>query len=261
MAIRGRGASAAPLPALESSAGMEMMRIPAGSFMMGSPASETGRYSSEVRHRVTLTRDFLLASTAVTQGQRRAVMGTNPSRFKGDDLPVEQVSWYDAVEFCNGLSAREGLTPAYRISGKSVDWARSADGYRLPTESEWEYSCRAGTSTRFWSGDSDSDLGRVGWFGSNSGGETRPVGGKPSNAWGLYDVHGNVWEWCWDWHGDYPSGSVTDPAGPSSGADRVLRGGSWDSSLARSCRSANRNHDDPGLRYYTLGLRPARSTP
>ena len=265
LALRGRveelaAEKARAVAAGVNSVGMEMVRIRAGSFEMGPPSSELNRGKAERRHRVRLKRDYLLSSTEVTQGQWQAVMGEKPSRFKGEDLPVESVSWIEAVEFCNKLSERERLTPAYRISGKRVDWDRSSSGYRLPTESEWEYGCRAGSSTRFWSGDSDSGLGRAGWYSSNSGGRPHPVGGMAANPLGLFDVHGNVWEWCWDIYSRYPSGSATDPSGPSKGAYRVERGGSW-SSRAQFCRSASRARSDPGLRYDNLGLRPARSTP
>ena len=240
--------------------GVEMVEIPAGRFAMGSPASEDGRFDSEQRHEVVISRPFLAGKHEVTQGLWKAVMGSNPSRFDrcGEDCPVEKVSWHDAVAFCNRLSEREGLTPAYRISGDNVTWDRSARGYRLPTEAEWEYACRAGTATRFHTGDADSDLGRAGWYDENSGGKTHPAGGKRPNAWGLHDMHGNVWEWCWDWYGDYPERTVTDPAGPSGGSYRVYRGGSWNYD-ARNCRSAFRRGAPPGRRNDKFGFRLFRS--
>jgi formylglycine-generating enzyme required for sulfatase activity len=241
--------------AATNSVGMTMMQIEPGRFFMGSPQSETDRESDEAQHEVTLTRPFLMSATEVTQGQWEAVMGSNPSNFKGSkDLPVENVSWYNCVEFCNKLSAREGLTPAYTIQGTDVSWNRAATGYRLPTEAEWEYACRAGTRTKYNFGDRDADLGRAGRYDSNSGSKTHPVGAKTANAWSLYDMHGNVWEWCWDWYGEYPTGGVNDPAGPGQGANRVLRGGSW-LGEARYCRSANRNYCDPGLSYSNIGFR------
>ncbi len=238
--------------------GMTLVGIPAGTFTMGSPSGESGRDGDEKQHRVTLTRGFLMSATEVTQAQYEAVMGSNPSEFKGASRPVEMVSWYDAVRFCNALSEREGLTAAYRISGENVTWNLDADGYRLPTEAEWEYACRAGTTTRFHSGNSDSDLELVGWYSGNSGEQTHDVGTKQPNAWGLYDMHGNVWEWCWDWYGDY-GGSVTDPAGPRSGSRRVLRGGSW-YFLAQHCRSANRYRFNPDGRDSSFGFRVVRSS-
>ncbi len=248
---------------------IEMVEIPAGRFTMGSPDSEEGRGNDEKQHEVVISRPFLAAKHEVTQGLWSAVMGSNPSHFDkcGDDCPVEYVSWYDAVKFCNRLSESEGLTPAYRISGEKVTWNKSAKGYRLPTEAEWEYACRAGTASAFYTGEITEKkcghapaLDRAGWYCGNAGSKTHPVGQKAANAWGLYDMHGNVWEWCWDWYGDYPGERVTDPDGPSSGSVRVSRGGSWGYG-ARICRSANRAGRDPGRRYsyYDFGFRLFRS--
>ncbi|MFM7291384.1 MAG: formylglycine-generating enzyme family protein, partial [Planctomycetia bacterium] len=176
----------------------------------------------------------------------RRVMGNVPGNRKHDDLPVEQVSWDDAVEFCRKLSA----LPEERQMGRV---------YRLPTEAEWEYACRAGTTTQHMFGNEESGLGEYAWFGNNAGGQTHAVGQKKPNAWGLYDVHGNVWEWVNDWYGNYGSGAVADPQGPSSGAsDRVIRGGCWDNS-AGLCRSALRLRLDPSRRDYDLGFRLALS--
>ena len=228
------GGGEGPLP------GMVFVDIPGGSFMMGSPSNESNRESDENQHRVTLS-GYQMMTTEVTQGMWKAIMGNNPSNWKGDNLPVEQVSWNDCQEFIKKLNQRD--------PGKN---------YRLPTESEWEYACRAGTTTRFYSGDRDSDLDRVGLYDGNSGRKTHPVGQKQPNAWGLYDMHGNVWEWCQDRYGNYPSGSVTDPPGPSSGSNRVGRGGGWYYD-AGYCRSAFRSFDDPSSRYSALGFRLARS--
>ena len=241
--------------------GVEMVEIPAGTFRMGSPPDESGRHDNETLHTVTISKSFLMGRFEVTQGQWKAVMGSNPSHFKecGDECPVEQVSWFDAVLFCNRLSNREGFEPAYRIEGEKVTWDRGADGYRLPTEAEWEYACRAGTTTRFSTGDADSDLERTSWYKNNSGGKTHPVGRKTPNEWSLYDMHGNVVEWCWDRRGKYTSGTVTDPIGPGGGLGRVPRGCGW-SSYGRDCRSAYRSGIcfSSGRNYY-LGFRLSRS--
>jgi formylglycine-generating enzyme required for sulfatase activity len=171
------------------------------------------------------------------------VMGSDPSKWKDDNGPVEQVSWDDAVEFCQKLSALPEEHQAGRV-------------YRLPIEAEWEYACRAGTDTKYSFGDDDSKLGEYGWFDGNSGGQTQRVGQKKANAWGLFDMHGNVWELCSDWYGDYPKGAVTDPQGPSRASVRVSRGGSW-YDPAKYSRSAYRCGDGPSRRYYFLGFRIA----
>jgi formylglycine-generating enzyme required for sulfatase activity len=232
--------------------------INGGTFTMGSPANEPNRDSDEgSQHQVTVS-GFYMGKYEVTQAEYQTVMGTNPSNFKGPSLPVEQVSWFDAVEYCNKRSQKEGLSLAYTISGtgnsRTVSLNRSANGYRLPTEAEWEYACRAGTSTPYSSGNS---VDNAGWYSNNSGSTTHAVGGKQSNAWGLYDMHGNVWEWCWDWKGDYPSGAQTDPMGVSSGTLRVNRGGGWFSN-GQFLRSANRSSFALGTRYYYIGFRLAR---
>ncbi len=218
--------------------------IPAGRFRMGSPSGEEGRDSDEVAHEVVLSRGFFMGETECTQGQWEAVMGSNPSRFKGGDRPVEQVSWEEAVEYCRKLTAQQragGILPE--------GWA-----WRLPTEAEWEYAARAGTT-----GARPGELDAIAWWSGNSGSETHAVKGKQANAWGLHDMMGNVWEWCSDWYGEYPTGEVTDPTGAGSGSNRVLRGGGW-YGVARFARSANRPGDDPGLRIHNLGFRPALSS-
>jgi len=238
---------------LTNSIGMKLNLIPAGTFMMGSPPSETGRRDNETQHRVTLTKPYYLGTTEVTQGQWESVMGTTPwkgqqSGQEGINNAATYVSWDDAVEFCQKLSAKEGKT------------------YRLPTEAEWEYACRAGTTTMAYSfGDGAAQLSEYGWWGGivgNGNSQTEQyahvVGLKRANAFGLYDMHGNVWEWCSDWYGDYPKGSATDPQGATKGADRVLRGGSW-SSVAASCRTAIRGTSDPTYRSAGYGFRLALS--
>jgi formylglycine-generating enzyme required for sulfatase activity len=206
---------------------MKLVLIPAGKFMMGSPDSEQGRSKNEgPQHEVAISKPFYVCVTEVTQAQYEAVMGTNPSHFKGATNPVEKVSWDDATEFCKKLSEK------------------TRQAVRLPTEAEWEYACRAGSQTLFSFGDVDSALGDFAWYWGNSGSQSHPVGQKRPNAWGLYDMHGNVWEWCADWFGDYPKGAVTDPQGPASGAVLVLRGGSWLNDPWR-CRSGCRDWFTP----------------
>ncbi len=187
-------------------------------------------------------------------------MGNNPSRFKGDNLPVERVSWYDAVEFCNRLSRKEGLTPEYTISGKDVTWNRSADGYRLPTEVEWEYAARGGNKSRGYRFSGSDDPKEVAWYSANSGEKTHPVGQKKPNELGIYDMSGNVWEWVWDWYDSdhYSSSPASDPTGPYTGSLRVLRGGSWRSD-ARDLRSANRSSGGPSVSLINLGFRIVRT--
>lgn len=226
--------------------GMTFVYIAPGSFMMGSPASEPDRYEDETQHRVTLSKGYYMQTTEVTQGQWASIMGTDvrqqrdkvdrtwEMRGEGDDYPMYYVSWDEAQEFVRKLNAREGTTK-----------------YRLPTEAEWEHACRAGSDTPYANGNS---LDTMGWYSENSGSQNHRVAQKKANAWGLYDMHGNVWEWCSDWKGDYPSGSVTDPRGASLGSNRVLRGGGW-SDVARYCRSALRYGDSPGSRYGYLGFR------
>jgi len=232
-----------------------MVFIEGGTFLMGSPANEPGRANNEgPQHQVTLS-SFYMEKFPVTQAAYQEINGTNPSSFKGPNLPVEQVSWFDAIDYCNKRSVKEGLTPAYAVTGNSVRWNREADGYRLPTEAEWEYACRAGTRTPFYSGASVSDAG---WHSGNSGARTRPVGEKIPNAWGLYDMHGNVLEWCWDWLGDYTSQAQIDPAGPAAGANRVYRGGCWRFE-AHQARSAYRFGNHPNLRTFLAGFRVVRS--
>ena len=187
-------------------------------------------------HAVTLTKAFYLGRFEVTQEQYMQVIGTNPSRFKGAKLPVETVSWDDAQEFCKKVSGKTGQT------------------VRLPTEAEWEFACRAGTTTAYYSGDTEADLERAGWYDANGNMTTHPVGQKEPNAWGLYDMHGNLREWCQDWYGGYEAGTATDPQGPGTGTYRVLRGGSW-SDCREGCGSAIRNRSSPGSRDYYGGFR------
>ena len=216
---------------------LELVWIPPGEFLMGSPDGERGRDGDEgSQHRVRITKGFWMGKYEVTQKQWETVMGHNPSRFKGDGRrPVESVSWDDCQEFLKKLNSRA-----------------SSPGFRLPTEAEWEYACRAGTTTRFYWGD-HSDSAHA-WYRDNSGRHPHPVGEKKPNAWGLYDMSGNVWEWCHDRYGNYSPKPVTDPRGPSSGSNRVLRGGSW-TNYARYCRSSNRLRLTASNQYNIVGVR------
>ena len=219
---------------------MEFVLLPAGTFQMGSDDSDAYDDEKPV-HTVHITQPFYLGKYEVTQGQWQAVTGNNPSNFKGDpNRPVESVSWDDVQEFIRRLNSREGGAT-----------------YRLPTEAEWEYAARAGSQTRWSFGDEASQLGRYAWYDGNAGRQTHPVGQLQPNPWGLYDMHGNVWEWVQDWYGSYASGAAVDPAGPASGSGRVYRGGGWDFT-ARGCRSANRGVDEPGFRLDSLGFRLLR---
>ena len=225
-----------------------------GTFQMGSNSgTDPDRFSDEVPHRVTLTRGFWLLDHEVTQREYSWVTGKTPSYFQGDAArPVEQVSWDDAVAFC------KSLTDLDRAQGR----IRADQAYRLPTEAEWEYAARAGSTGARYTVDGKNvveSLDLIAWHTGNSGSTTHAVKELKPNAWGLYDMMGNVWEWCSDWYGAYPSGSVTDPTGPSSGSFRVLRGGSW-SFGARGVRSAVRGGSVPGHRSLNLGFRPALSS-
>jgi formylglycine-generating enzyme required for sulfatase activity len=219
--------------------------------------STNGESDERPVHSVTV-RSLYLGKYEVTQKEWVEVMGSNPSSFKGNNLPVETVSWYEAVEYCNTLSLQVGLTPAYQGSGDSITCDFSANGYRLPTEAEWEYAAKGGNKDLMvfeYSG--GNNAGAVAWYSDNSGGRTHPVGTKQANSLGLYDMSGNVWEWCWDWFGSYGSGNQTDPAGASSGTNRVERGGSW-FNTAGYVRSAYRYSVTPSARHNNLGFRLVR---
>ena len=243
-----------------------MVWIPGGTFVMGSPSSEVERFSDEVQHTVTVS-GFYMSRYLLTQGEYLAVVGSNPSYFTTQDClgnpinpdlnrPVETVSWYDATNYCYRLNVGEG-----RLGSGWV--------YRLPTESEWEYACRAGTTTPFHYGPNLLSgmanfngqyeyIGGVGTHNNPNGiylGRTTAVGSYAPNGFGLYDMHGNVWEWCLDWHGTYPTGSVVNPRGPGAGPYRVFRGGNWGYN-ARTCRSARRDGGNPSYRNSNIGFRP-----
>jgi len=238
--------------------GMKLVLIPAGEFLMGSPDSNKEAQNDEKpQHRVRITQPFYMGATEVTQGQYRAIAGQIPSAFTGsDDLPVDSISWDDAIAFCNTLSVRVGLKQYYAHGG-----APSTDegGYRLPTEAEWQYACRAGSTTRFGFGDDAANLGEFAWYKDNSGGRTQPVGQKRPNAWGLYDMHGNLWEWCTDWYDAkyYGQSPDTDPPGPSKADARVILGAGW-SSGSESFRVADRGWFAPGRGKSNHGFRVVR---
>ena len=282
---------------------IEMVRIPAGFFTMGSPTDEKGHLENESPQRQVTLSAFYMGKYQVTQEEWQFVMTGNendisvtPSSFHGGDgmepagdevqvkRPVERVSWYDVLVFANRLSVMEGLSPAYRINNSTnpndletvptafdspnraewdaVEIVSGSTGYRLPTEAQWEYAARAGTTTAFYNVTDDwqdqTALDPIGWFNFNSDERTHEVGKKAANAWGLYDMSGNVWEWCWDWYGDeYPSEAESNPLGVSSGSNRVVRGGGWRSS-AQAARSAFRGFVDPWSRVYDLGFRLVR---
>lgn len=220
---------------------LEMVQIPAGTFKMGDLVGNG--FANELPvHQVTISHSFLMSKYELTQPQWKAIITYNPSSYRADSLPANNLSWFDAVYFCNLLSDKEGYQRCYSGSGDSIACDFNANGYRLPTEAEWEYACRAGTETDYYSGNSEADLNNIAWYYNNrdTGGTSRPVGLKQPNSFGLYDMQGNVSEWCWDWwHLQYDSTAVTDPTGPTSGPGHVLRGGSWISN-ANSCRSSFR---------------------
>jgi len=237
----------------------KMLQLPPGDFRMG---SEDFSNAKPVRI-VYLTKGFALSETEVTQAQYQAVMGDNPALFKDKpdfgQHPVEEVSWFDAVKYCNRLSELEGRKPCYTIQGEQVDWPDAAcPGYRLPTEAEWEYAARADQTYQYAGSD---DLDRVAWHAGNASKTTHPVAQKAPNAWFLYDMSGNVWEWVWDRYSDSYLGAETqDPRGTRTGDDRVLRGGAF-SYGAVSARVANRDWFGPEFRVFIAGFRLARSYP
>jgi formylglycine-generating enzyme required for sulfatase activity len=259
-----------------------MVPVYGGTFMMGSHEDEPWRYDVESRHQVTLS-SFYMGKYPVTQREYLEIMGTNPSFFIGDNLPVENVNWYDAIVFCNKLSMIEGLTPAYSINGSAdpaawgfvprrwdepwtaVQIVTGSNGYRLPTEAQWEYACRAGTTTPFSTGDNiTTDQANYNGnhpYNGNPAGlyreRTTEVGIFAPNAWELYDMHGNVWEWCWNWYDEYSIEAQNDPVGASSGSNRVHRGGSSYND-AQYLRSAYRGGEYPSYQGNGVGFRFVR---
>jgi formylglycine-generating enzyme required for sulfatase activity len=251
--------SAVLAASLEPALSPKMIRINGGSFFMGSNEGAFG--ANERVHEVTVT-SFFMSETEVTQELYSAVMNQNPSYFKGQDIPVDSVTWFDAVNFCNALSEASGLVPAYKVEGENVVWNRESRGFRLPTESEWEYAARGGKSggeilekAGYAGGDV---VGDIGWYSGNSSRRSQPVKSKRPNQLGLYDMSGNVWEWCWDWLGDYPTDSVYDPVGMSSGRNRVFRGGAWINPV-NLLRVTFRIGNPPNSKASSVGFRLARS--
>ena len=236
-----RVSGGSPLKTTTTTTGIEMVQIPGGEFTMGDNAGDD---DEKPAHRVKIS-GLYVDTREVTQRSYESLMGKNPSKFKAPDNPVERVSWRSAIQYCNMRSIKEGLAPCYNLETQECNF--NASGYRLPTEAEWEYICRAGSETPF-SFSAGVAPGDYGWFKNNSGGTTHPVGQKKPNAWGLYDMHGNVAEWCNDRYGEkhYSAAPAADPRGPSTGDKRVVRGGSWQSK-EDLCRSAVRASESPGF--------------
>lgn len=230
----------------ETEAETKMVLLPAGTFIMG----EESEVDSPP-HEVSLS-SFYIDAHLVTQEEYEKLMNDNPARWKGNKNPIEQVRWSDAVRFCNARSEAEGLQPCYDLTSWKCDF--NANGYRLPTEAEWEYACRAGTKTSYFFGDDDSKLKEYAWYDKNSDGKPHPVGEKTANPWGLYDMSGNVWEWCNDFYKvDYYTESPKEnPRGPETGETKIVRGGAWKFS-AESCRSGYRYNEDPGYADVCFG--------
>jgi formylglycine-generating enzyme required for sulfatase activity len=243
----------------KTESGVEMVLLPGGRFTMGDENDVDAK-----PHQVVIS-SFYIDKYPVTQEEYQKVMGKNPSRWKAGTNPVEQVRWSDAVRYCNARSRLEGLQPCYDLQTWECNF--NANGYRLPTEAEWEYACRAGTKTTFFFGNSPSKLGSYAWFDENSGGKPKPVGQKRPNPWGLYDMYGNVWEWCNDFYkvDYYHESPEENPKGPKTGETKVVRGGAWKFST-ESCRSGYRYNENPGyvdacFGYDIYGFRCVRNAP
>ena len=236
------------------------LKIPAGSFLMGSPDSDQQTNSDEKPQHEVAVATFFMGRFLVTRRLYRDILGDSPAEWRSQDSelsPVNWVSWFDTLRFCNALSERQGLQTCYRIAGNQVSWERHCNGYRLPTEAEWEYAVRAGEKAAWFLGDDPDELERFAWFAENAGGQVHPVGQKdPIN--GLYDLLGNVAEWCWDWHGGYTPGVTRNPSGPVNGVRRIVRGGDFESS-PWELRSAARNKLKPATRHVRIGFRYVRT--
>ncbi len=243
---------------ISTKSGVDMVEIPAGEFVMG---SDIGSDDEKPVRTVTISA-FMIDRNEVTQESFQSMMGKNPAKSVNPAQPVERVTWTWAVQYCNMRSLREGLQPCY--DPKTLLCDRTKNGYRLPTEAEWEYACRAGSKSDFAFGDDPQKLARSAWFKDNAENRPHPAGQKDANNWGLFDMHGNVAEWCEDYYAEsYDPAATTDPAGPPSGEERVLRGGSW-KSTADACRSSARFSQPPGLAdvcfgYDAYGFRCVRS--
>jgi formylglycine-generating enzyme required for sulfatase activity len=262
LAERTRRATKAP-KRMTNSIGMQFVLVPAGEFLMGSPTwDKDGQPDERPQHKVRITRPFFLGACEVTQQEYERVMGVNPSSDQlSPQQPVETVSWFDAVQFCNRLSERDKVRAYYEISGEKVT-ILGGNGYRLPTEAEWEYACRAGSKTKWSCGDDVQQLELYAWYKGNAGRRSHPVGEKAPNAFGLYDMHGHMWEWCWDWYGEeyYRQSPVDDPQGPGSGSKRIERGGDGWNNDPPHLRSAYRNHQFASSKFLDLGFRVARTS-
>ena len=246
-----------------------LVLISGGAFTMGSKNDEPEREADEVLHEVTVS-SFYMSKTELTQGEYQSLMGNNPSESKGDDLPITNITWYDAIRYCNELSKSAGLTPCYTVSDGVVAWDRSADGYRLPTEAEWEYAARANTDTPFSFGDypKDEDVNCYNAYGYNNGASGSWVNGYlehsvsvdsyNANGFGLYNMHGNAGEWVWDWYDDYKTEAQTNPTGPESGKNKLVRGGGWND-FPKHIRSAYRSAYPADAPLYSIGMRVARN--
>jgi len=241
----------------KSKMGIDMIAVEGGIFQMG---STSGNGNEKPVHSVTVS-DFYIGKYEVTQGEYEAVMGTKPAKNYGigDNYPIYYVSWYDAVEYCNKLSDKEGLNRCYSGSGENIKCDFNANGYRLPTEAEWEYAAKGGNKSKGYKYAGGNDLKQVAWYSDISGSKTHSSGGKQANELGVYDMSGNIWEWCWDRYRDYSSGLQNNPRGSSLGSLRVSRGGSWcyDASY---CRTALRYFSSPGFSDFILGFRIACSS-
>jgi formylglycine-generating enzyme required for sulfatase activity len=246
---------------------LDMVALPGGTFLMGSSDSDQDAYDNEKPQHEVAVSTFLISRFPITRQLYRRILEQSLPEWDrdatDDQLPANHVTWFQAVAFCNALSEYFSLSPCYRINGEhveQVEWDRNADGYRLPTEAEWEYACRAGSTSKWFFGDDAKELDRYAWFTGNSGDKVQPVGKKDPNLWGLHDMSGNVWEWCWDWFAEYsssPTQMLNDPTGPESGTRRVLRGGSaWLN--PRRLRSADRDWYEPTFRDADDGFRCVR---